>query len=175
MAISCFGSTAPQSRPFGVALHFEENIGQGPDAARYFARGPGFAVSLRPAEIQLALSRVGNKDSEARSTLVSVRLLGASVEPELHAESPLPGRVNHFIGADPSRWRTNIATFAQVRYHQVYPGIDLVYHGKQGELEYDFVVAPGAEPGLVRMEFSGCEGVELDAAGDLVQIGRAHV
>lgn len=167
-AFSSLASGAPRPQPFGAALHFEENIGQGPQEARFFTRGPGFAMAFKPAEVQLVLTRAGNNGSELCSTVVSLRLSDASAQPELCAESPLPGRINHFIGSDPARWRTNIATFAQVRYRHMYPGIDLVYHGRQGELEYDFVVAPGADLDVIRMMFSGCAGVELDAVGDLI-------
>lgn len=167
-ALTCLASNVPRSKPFGTTLHFEENVGQSARDVRIITRGPGFAMGFKTGEVLLALARSGNNDCEPRSDLVSVLLVGAAPQPELRTESPLPGRINHFIGTDPAHWRTNIATFAQVRYRQVYPGIDLVYHGGQGELEYDFVVAPGAEPESIQMEFSGCQRVELDTGGDLV-------
>jgi len=65
----------------------------------------------------------------------------------------LPGKTNYFIGNDPKKWRTNVPTYAQVRYHDVYPGVDLVYYGNQGgQLEYDFVVAPGADPSAIALD-----------------------
>ena len=70
-------------------------------------------------------------------------------------ESPVPTRTHYLIGSDPSKWVTNVAHYQRVRYRGVYPGIDLVYYGKQQELEYDFVLAPGADPSRIRFALSG--------------------
>jgi len=64
-------------------------------------------------------------------------------------------------------WRTNISGFARVRYREVYPGIDLVYYGNEGQLEYGFVVAPGADPGRIELAIEGADSVEVDAQGNL--------
>ena len=74
----------------------------------------------------------------------------------------LPGIVNYFIGDDPAKWRTNIPTYAKVQYQDVYPGIDLAYYGNQGQLEYDLIVAPGADPNQIRLVFDGAEKIEVD-------------
>jgi hypothetical protein len=84
-----------------------------------------------------------------------MKLLGANPSPKMAGESALPGKVNYLIGKDPSKWRTNIPTFEKVRYEAVYPGIDLVYYGNQRQMEYDFVVAPGADPNQIRLSFAG--------------------
>ncbi|MBI4166258.1 MAG: hypothetical protein HY508_11055 [Acidobacteria bacterium] len=81
---------------------------------------------------------------------------------------PLPGRSNYFRGNDPKKWRTNIPNFAKVKYEEVYPGIDLVYYGNQGQLEYDFVVAPGADPRCLVLAVMGANDLEVDDGGDLV-------
>ncbi|MBI1876199.1 MAG: hypothetical protein HYS05_20220, partial [Acidobacteria bacterium] len=83
-------------------------------------------------------------------------------------EGELPGRTNYFIGNDPTKWRTDIPTFAKVRYHDVYPGIDLVYYGNQQQLEYDFIVAPGADPEQIKLSFDGIDDLRIDDRGDLV-------
>ncbi len=80
----------------------------------------------------------------------------------------LPGKSNYFIGNDPAKWHHNIPQFAQVRYRAVYPGVDLVYYGNQGQLEYDFEVAPGADPHQVALRFSGTDKISLDSGGNLV-------
>jgi hypothetical protein len=80
----------------------------------------------------------------------------------------LPGKANYFIGNDPAKWRTDIPTYARVKYAGVYPGVDLVYYGHQGQLEYDFVVTPGANPGKVRFRVAGAERLALNEAGELV-------
>jgi hypothetical protein len=80
----------------------------------------------------------------------------------------LPGKSNYLIGKDSSKWHTDVPQFARVRYSQVYPGVDLVYYGKQGELEYDFQVAPGADPKQVALQFAGTDNLRLDSNGDLL-------
>src|SRR5262249_21611221 len=94
--------------------------------------------------------------------------LGANPAPAISGRDVQPGKVNYFLGNDPSKWRTNVATYGQLVYNEIYPGIDLVYYGNSVELEYDFVVAPGADPGQVRLAFVGADGLTVAAAGDLV-------
>jgi hypothetical protein len=98
-----------------------------------------------------------------RMTLVNVNPHAQAIgQDELH------GKSNYFIGNDPAKWRTNIPTYARVKYEGVYPGVDLVYYGNQGQLEYDFVVAPGADPRLVTLAFEGARKVHIDPRGELV-------
>jgi hypothetical protein len=93
---------------------------------------------------------------------------GANPQAKVVGLNKLPGIVNYFIGGDPSKWRTNIPTYQKVEYKNVYPGIDLVYYGNHGQLEYDFIVAPGADPTRITMAFEGAEQIEVDEEGDLV-------
>jgi hypothetical protein len=97
-----------------------------------------------------------------------MRLVGANAAPAIAGDKELQGKVNYFIGNDPACWRTNVATFGKVRMKEVYPGIDLVYYGNEGQLEYDFVLAPGANPNKIAVEFEGSERLELDLHGDLI-------
>lgn len=83
---------------------------------------------------------------------VHMKLVGANPQAPVVGLDELPGKSNYFVGNDAKKWRTNITTYAKVRYKDVYPGVDLVYHGNQGQLEYDFVVAPGADPRAIRLE-----------------------
>ena len=81
-----------------------------------------------------------------------MHLVGANANAPVSGVDELPGKSNYFIGNDPKKWRTNVANYAKVRYQNVYPGIDLVYYGNQGgRLEYDFVVAPGADPSAIKL------------------------
>jgi hypothetical protein len=92
----------------------------------------------------LTSRRIGNRKSKIQNQIVGLRLVGAKTDAEVIGREELPGKVNYFIGSDPKKWRMNVPTYAKVRYHDVYPGVDLEYYGNQGgELEYDFVVAPG--------------------------------
>ena len=97
-----------------------------------------------------------------------MQLVGASATPQVVGLDPLPGTTNYFIGNDPSQWHTDIPNYAQVEEQSVYPGVDLVYYGNQQQLEYNFTVAPGADPGVIRMAFTGAESAMLDDQGNLV-------
>lgn len=99
--------------------------------------------------------------------VLRMALLGANPQPELEALEPLPGRANYFIGQDEKRWRTGVQTYGKIRYREIYPGIDLIYYGSQGQLEFDFLVRPGADANAIRLHFEGAEGLEVDAAGAL--------
>ncbi len=102
------------------------------------------------------------------SHVLRMRLVGANSSPSIRGEALLTTKANYFIGNDPSRWRTNVPTFGKVRYEEVYPGIGLVYYGNEGRLEYDFVVAPGADPNQIAMEFEGADALRIQEGGDLV-------
>lgn len=107
-------------------------------------------------------------NGEPNSHVLRLKLLGSNPNPEATGLDELPGKSNYFIGNDPSRWRTGVPSYRKVGFAQVYPGIDLVYYGNQRQLEYDFVVAPGADPGQIRLAVEGADRVAIDAAGDLV-------
>ena len=100
--------------------------------------------------------------------VVRMKLVGANPSPRVSGLEELPGRSNYFLGNDPSKWRTNVPTYAKVQYKDVYPGVDLVYYGNQRELEYDLIVAPGANPEAIQLAFEGEDELELDGQGDLV-------
>jgi len=101
--------------------------------------------------------------------VVRMRLVGGNAKGRVVGLDELPGRSNFFIGNDPKKWRTNVPSYAQVKYEGVYPGVDLVYYPNQQQLEYDFVVAPGTDPDQVKLSFTGADGIRIDAAsGDLV-------
>ncbi len=82
--------------------------------------------------------------------------------PVVTGEEKLRGKVNYLIGNDPDQWRTHIPTYAKVRYQEVYPGIDLVYYRSEGQLEYDYLISPGADPNAIRMTFGGVDGMDLE-------------
>jgi hypothetical protein len=141
------------------ALAFEPDAGRYGGGLRFLARRGGYALGLMSD---------GSTVLSAGRARVRTTLLGARPHPPLRAESLLPGKVNWYVGDDRSRWRNGLPTFAAVRYEQVYPGIDLLFHGRQGRLEYDWVVAPGANPARIAMAFSGGAAPRLTPRGDLV-------
>ena len=81
--------------------------------------------------------------------------VGANPGPEIVGADTLPGKSHYFIGSDPQKWVTNAPTYSQIKYRGVYPGVDLIYYGNQRQLEYDFVVAPGADPNPIGLTFEG--------------------
>jgi Tol biopolymer transport system component len=153
-----------------VPLGFEANRGQSAPVVKFLSRGNGYALFLTPSEIVLAL---GDARSDPGSTangvaVLRMSLLGSNPTPRLAALDALPGSVNYLRGNDPAGWRTAIPMFARVMYEQVYPGIDMVLYGNQRHLEYDFVVAPGAEPTRIGLSFAGADDLTLSSNGDLV-------
>jgi len=97
-----------------------------------------------------------------------MQFAGANRNAAIAAVQPLPGRTNYLLGNDPSRWHRDIPQFGRVQYHDLYPGVDLDFYGKQGRLEYDFEVGPGADPRAISLQFAGAQGVQVAANGDLV-------
>jgi hypothetical protein len=154
----------------GLPLTFEQNQGQAPDETQYLAHGPSYAIALSAQGAALAFAG----QTSPTPSIVRLRVEGANRAARPAAEAPLPGHVNYFIGNDPSKWRTDVATFGKVRYPGVYPGIDLVYYGTQGRLEYDFDIAPGANPRDIRVNFAGAGRLRLDRAGNLHVATRGH-
>ena len=139
-----------------LPMAFEPNQGQAPADAQFVAHGNGYSVTLTPGKAEL-ISRGGR---------LSATFLGAG--PAIaETETPLPGMVNYLVGNAES-WRTGIPTYARVRYRNVYPGIDIVYYGRDGRLEYDFILAPGADPRRIALRFDGAYRLSLDRAGDLL-------
>src|SRR5580698_3656229 len=86
------------------------------------------------------------------------------------------GKINYLIGNDSSKWHTGLSTFGNVQVTELYPGINLVFHGNQRQLEYDFAIAPGANPNVIKMQFQGVDKISTTPSGDLVlKIGSSEV
>ncbi len=101
--------------------------------------------------------------------VVRMKLVGGNAMARVVGLHKLSGRSNYFIGNDPKKWRTNVPSYSTVKYEAVYPGVDLIYYGNQRQLEYDFVVAPGADPSQIKLSFAGADGMRVDTtSGDLV-------
>ncbi len=147
-------ATASNHDPAGTNL-----FQSGMESASFFS-SPAIAGSHSKWASQPAL--------RATSDVVDLKLLGANQAAKITPLSMLPGRTSYFLGNNPSHWHTNIPNYGRVRYHEIYPGIDLDYYGRQGQLESDFIVSAGADPGAINFGLKGAEGVHLNAAGDLV-------
>ncbi len=156
--------SAPKVEHGQLPMSFELNEGQADAGIKALSRGNGYGVLLTADEFILSLTR----DSKERSSVLRFKLVGGNPASAVSGADRLPGTVSYFTGNDRSKWRSNIATYAKVKYDEVYPGIDLVYYGNQRELEYDFVVAPGADPSNIRLAVSGARSVKLGSDGQLL-------
>jgi hypothetical protein len=145
-----------------LPLTFEINEGQAAPQDNFLCHGSGYSLALTPTRAVLGL------DNHAATNVLSLQLVGANPSAQPVGQDLLITRSNYFIGNDPSKWLTNVPSFGQVEYQNVYPGVNLVYYGNQGQLEYDFVLAPGADAGAIRLSVQGTQSVHLDAQGDLV-------
>jgi hypothetical protein len=174
-----------------LPLSFEPNRGQTDEQVQFMARGAGYTLFLTPTEAVFSLQRVAHenpqeltdailsapKPAPQTSSVLRVQLLNADRNTSAAALDQLPGRTNYFRGNDPSKWTTNVETFAKVRYTNVLQGIDLVYYGNQGQLEYDFVVSPDADARQISLKFSGARNLHVERqTGDLVlRAGREEI
>ena len=160
-----------------LPLAFENNEGQTDSRVKFLSRGAGYTLFLTADEAVLSLPANNANDKRPRTNgrnesqqpllvgrqlpsseseqqsgnlILGMKLVGSGPHATVSGVGELPTKSNYFLGNDPNKWRTNLANYAKVKYAGVYPGVDLIYYGNQGQLEYDFVVAPGADPNVIR-------------------------
>jgi len=97
-----------------------------------------------------------------------MQFVGANVRAQVRGDAELPGKINYLNGNDPARWRVGVDTFAKVRVEELYPGVSLVYYGNQQQLEYDFALAPGTDPGIIVMHFEGTDRISINPEGEMI-------
>jgi hypothetical protein len=146
-----------------LPLAFERNQGQTSSQVKFLAHGQGYTLFLTSGEAVLALHK-----ASAKSGVLRVKLLGANPAPDVSGMDEMPGKSNYFIGNDAKRWHTNVPMYGKVKYKSIYSGIDLVYYGNQRQLEYDLVVAPGADPRRIQLGVRGARKISRSEDGDLV-------
>ena len=167
-----------------LPLSFEANHGQADSSVQFLARGHGYTLFLTPTESVMVLQQRDTtpehealtgthptarpKQMPITQAVVRMKLEGANPSPAIDGMEQLLGMVNYFIGNDPAQWHTTIPTYAKVQYQDAYPGIALAYYGNQGRLEYDFLVAPGADPNQIKLAFEGASDISVADSGDLV-------
>ena len=171
-----------------LPLSFEENVGQTDAHVKYTSRGAGYNLFLTPEEAVFAfrggkvpsncewlakkitpdcIKSPGNRTEES---FLWLKMVGANASAQLVGTDPLPGKINYYIGNDPSKWRTGVRQYSRVNYPGIYPGVDLTYYGNQQQLESDFLVAPGANPRSIEFEIKGSRETRIDAQGNLVLV-----
>jgi len=178
-----------------LPLAFEANEGQVDSRVKYMARGSGYKLFLtssqaimtlpakrRASEVRdmmlnkrrgaAAVRKTARRRMQgaSRSSMASVRMnfVGASKNSKLEADDRQPGILNYFVGKDRSKWRTDIPLFGRVRYRDLYPGIDLAFHGAGESLEFDYIVRPGGDASSIEVGISGADIVRLDPTGSLL-------
>lgn len=148
-----------------LPLSFEENRGQTDSLVKFLSQGSDYSILLAPSEVFLNLQSTGKA---RRQSSIRMSFPGANSSPAMAGGEKQSAVTSYFIGRDPAKWVAGAPNFARVRYHELYPGVDLAFYGNQGQLEYDFVVAPGANPAAIRLQFDGVDGMRVDPAGNLV-------
>lgn len=163
----------PAIRSYPLPLSFELNQGQVDEQVKYLARGQGYSLFLTPGAAVLGLR---SESAGITTRWLRLGLQGANSAPAIAGEEPLSARSNYFVGNDPAHWRTNVPTFARVRYSHVYPGVNLVYYGRQGRLENDFELTAGSNPQVISWRLEGADQIRVDSIGDLVlTVGASEV
>ncbi len=172
-----------------LPLAFEANHGQVDPQVKYLARGNGYTLFLTPSDAVISLyssarhseqtqagrldartpnhSRPG-KTQELSTSVVRMRLINGNSQTKVAASDRLPGKINYYLGNDPSKWQTDVGQYARVSYENVYPGVNMAYHGAQRQMEFDFIVAPGADSAPIQLGFSGARKISTDDSGNLV-------
>src|SRR5919205_1867016 len=160
------GSTKARiAERFGeLPLSFELNQGQTDETVKFLSHGPGYELYLTSTEAVVSLP----KPKLRESSVLRFKMIGANAAARVEGRDELPGKVNYFIGNNHEKWRRNIPTYRKVHYKDVYPGIDIVYYGNQRQLEYDFEIAAGADPKVIKFSVEGAKRIRLDQQGKLL-------
>jgi len=199
-ALTVTRSSSDRLASYGrLPLAFEPNQGQADSRALYVAHGAGYSLYLTSTDAMLDLIHApaarrhasfdtGNHivreqdvltaTTPLSGTVLRLHYLGTDPTARAAGENPLLGTSNYLLGNDPGAWRTGIPTYGRVTYHDLYPGIDLAYHGEQGRLEYDWTVAPTATVAAIAFSVEGARAVSLDGAGNLrldTTVGQAYL
>ncbi|MBF0621515.1 MAG: carboxypeptidase regulatory-like domain-containing protein [Magnetococcales bacterium] len=170
--LSWHATSSAQIAPGNFPLHFEKNRGQASPDARFIARAPGFSLLMSERGATAIHSDINGKRRAISLTLLDTNNQTTNT---IQGENPLNSHVHYFVGNDPNQWQEEVSSFEKVRYNAAYPGIDLVFYGNPGLLEYDFIVNPGADPSAIRFLIQGIDSATLDDDGNLVlQAGGSH-
>ena len=168
-----------------LPLYFEANQGQSAADVKYLSRADGYLLSLRNQEADLtfrqtpATQRVGTNHLKLYRThrepavpvkfsTLRMHLAGSNPGAEITGLDRTATQINYFMGNDPKKWHTDVPAYSKVKYAGIYPGVDLMFYGNRRELEYDFVVAPGADPKSIALNVEGARKMHLDAHGNLL-------
>ncbi len=168
LGLNAVASPAPASpatiSPATLPLYFEANQGQAGTSAQFIAHGNRSEFLVSPDSAELVLSKSGRSPARA----VQMRFVDANPLAEISGLDELSGKINYFIGNDSSKWQTGVPIFSKVGVTGIYPGVNLVYYGNGRQLEYDFAVAPKADPNSIVIHFDGVDKISIQSNGDLI-------
>jgi YD repeat-containing protein len=170
------GQPAVQPNFGAVPLAFEPNVGQTDSSVQFLAHGPGYMAFLTPTHTVLTLAPPAGAPGSAANVedVLGLQFLGANPNAQAVGTDLLSSRSNYFPSNDPSTWHTDVPNYGGVTYHDIYPGIDLVFNDSgQHQLEFNFVVSPGADPNTIHLSYQGVQSMSVDGQGDLL-LNTAH-
>jgi hypothetical protein len=173
-----------------LPLVFEENRGQSNEQVRFLSRSGNYTLFLTDIEVVMVLQKGRDTEepswsaisgkmpamSPSKASVIRMKIEGSTKSPAVTALDRIEAHSNYIIGNDPKKWVMDVPLYGRVRFQSLYPGIDLEYYGTQATLEYDFVVAPGADPEQIRLSVEGSDQLSIDNAGDLVvRVGSEEI
>ncbi len=153
-----------------LPMVFEPNRGQADTDVRFLSRGSAYTLFLEPDRAVFAVPAAiaaGNEGHPRQPSIITLELLGANNKAVSKPFDSLPGKSNYYIGKQSAKWISGIPQYGKVGFKSIYPGIDVVYYGNDGNLEYDFIVSPGSDPKKIAFRTSGVDNVDLDEHGNL--------
>ena len=165
-----------------IPLYFEENVGQTDAQVRFLSRGRGYGLFLTPTEAVLALrtnepasndlrhlvaQRATGRPPAIKSSVIRLSFQGTWAKSMVVGLDEVEGKANYLLGNDRTKWHTDVPLFSKVQYSQIYEGINVVYYGSRGRLEYDLLLAPKTDPRVIRFRAEGADSVKLTKSGDL--------
>lgn len=151
-----------------IPLHFEPNLGQFSDDVKYGSSGKGYNLHLKSNEFVLNFNHSKEDKLSDFSAQLRIGFVDANPDPIIIGKNQLSGKSNYYIGNNPDQWQQNVPNYRNVNYKDIYPNIDLVYYGREGQLEYDFVVSPGADPSDIQLSFNGLDNISISENGKLI-------
>lgn len=163
---------------FRAPISFEANVGQGPSRFAFVSHGQGYSAGIAANEFDLRVEKPSKPVAGLSYPLnaipqahlaadLALRLLGSDAQAKIAGLDQASSRANYFLGKDQERWHANVAQYESLKSSSIYPGIDLLFHGNLDRLEYDFALAPGSDPSVIKIAVSGSDKIRLDPSGDL--------
>lgn len=184
-------STDATGGAFRHTAYFEENIGQTSSDVRYLYSSAGYKLMLfsneaiisipkprlnqRHVDTPASVKKINRQKGPRKETRIKMQFLGANKNPRIMGKEELKGHSNYFIGQEQKAWRRNVPHYGKVMYEDIYPNVDLIFYSSENNLEHDFIVKSGADPGKIQFAFRGIDSMSVEPSGDLVLIAGAEI